>query len=269
MSPKKVSISSGPAALLCIALCACGSREPAVSEPSPEKQKAPVADPETEGVYVLDTSMGPVRITPIWHGTLSLEIGETTIVIDPWSKAPAGRLPKAELILITDIHPDHLDKAAIEQVRRTESIILAPQAALETLPNAEPINNGETATKLGIGIEAIPMYNLKRGPEEGKLFHDKGRGNGYVLSFGETRVYISGDTECTPEMRALEDIDLAFVCMNLPYTMPPKEAAECIRAFRPKVAIPFHYRGSNLDELEIGLHGEPGIDLRFYDFYAE
>ena len=175
---------------------------------------------------------GPLRFTPIWHGTLSFEIGETTIVIDPWSKAPADRLPKADLILITDIHPDHLDPKAIEMLRQPDSIIVAPRAALEALPKAEPLDNGATITKLGIGIEATPMYNLVRGPEEGKLFHDKGRGNGYLLTFGDTRVYISGDTECTPEMRALNDIDLAFVCMNMPYTMDINQAGLNIPAHR-------------------------------------
>lgn len=256
-------------ALSCLALSACGSKAPVADRvPANDKVVEEVEVPAVEG-NTLETSMGPLRFTPIWHGTLSFEIGETTVVIDPWSKAPADRLPKADLILITDIHPDHLDPKAIEMVRKPDSIVVAPRAALESLPNAEPLDNDATLTKLGIGIEAIPMYNLKRGPEEGKLFHDKGRGNGYVLTFGDTRVYISGDTECTDEMRALQDIDLAFVCMNLPYTMPPGEAAECIRAFRPKVVVPFHYRGSDLDLLHIGLKGEAGIDLRFHDFYAE
>ncbi len=108
------------------------------------------------------------------------------------------------------------------------------------------------------------MYNLVRGPSAGKLYHDKGRGNGYVFTFGETRVYVSGDTECTPEMKALKKIDVAFVCMNLPYTMPPAEAATCIDAFKPKVVIPFHYKGSNLGELE-AVHG--GSEVRKRDWY--
>ena len=130
------------------------------------------------------------------------------------------------------------------------------------------MNNGQERVESGIGIRAIPMYNEKRGPEAGKLFHDKGRGNGYVLSFGDTNVYVSGDTECTAEMRALKDIDLALVCMNLPYTMPPEEAAECIKAFKPKVITPFHYRGSDLSVLEKSLDGTSGIELRLRDYYA-
>ena len=114
---------------------------------------------------------------------------------------------------------------------------------------------------------AVPMYNLKRGPQQGKLFHDKGRGNGYVLTFGDARVYVSGDTECAPEMKALKDIDVAFVCMNLPYTMPPAEAAECISAFKPKNVYPYHYRGSNLDELKSALAPEKDIDVRVRNWY--
>ena len=149
----------------------------------------------------------------------------------------------------------HVSRSALEQV------------VADQMPEAESIGNGEELTKHGVTILAVPMYNEKRGPEEGKLFHDKGRGNGYLLSFGETRIYISGDTECVSEMRSLPDIDLAFVCMNLPYTMPPEEAAECIKSFRPKTIIPYHYRGSDLSVLKQALEGEAGIELRLLDFY--
>jgi L-ascorbate metabolism protein UlaG (beta-lactamase superfamily) len=110
------------------------------------------------------------------------------------------------------------------------------------------------------------MYNLERGPEPGRLFHDKGRGNGYIVTAGETRIYLSGDTECTPEMRALADIDLAFVCMNLPYTMTPAEAGACVDAFKPKVLYPYHYRDSDLGELERALAGS-GVELRLRSWY--
>ena len=110
-------------------------------------------------------------------------------------------------------------------------------------------------------IEAIPAYNLKRGPAPGKLFHDKGRGNGYVLTYGGKRFYFSGDTEGVPEMRALKNIDVAFVCMNLPYTMPPEEAADAVKAFHPKVVIPYHYRGSDLTVFQKALEGT-GIEVR-------
>lgn len=111
------------------------------------------------------------------------------------------------------------------------------------------------------------MYNLSRGPTPGKLFHDKGRGNGYVFTFGKTRVYVSGDTECTPEMRALKNIDVAFVCMNLPYTMPPAEAATCVNTFKPKVLFPFHHKGSNLDDLAAAVKPENNVEIRRRDWY--
>jgi dienelactone hydrolase len=118
----------------------------------------------------------------------------------------------------------------------------------------------------GISIEAVPMYNLQRGPAAGQLFHPKGRGNGYVLTLGAKRVYIAGDTECTDEMRALKGIDIAFIPMNLPYTMPPSEAAECVKAFKPKVVYPYHYRGQNPEEFKAALKGEP-VEVRLLNWY--
>jgi L-ascorbate metabolism protein UlaG (beta-lactamase superfamily) len=137
----------------------------------------------------------------------------------------------------------------------------------KTVSEATVINNGESKILEGIKVEAIPMYNLVRGPSAGKLYHDKGRGNGYILTIGGKRVYISGDTECTPEMKALKNIDVAFVCMNLPYTMPPEEAAECVRAFRPKIVYPYHYRNSDLNVLAKALKSERGIEVRMRNWY--
>ena len=244
------------ATVLSLALVSCGGSAPGVPTAEGEPKPLPAASAPGIKAETIETSMGTLRITPIWHGTLALEVNDTVVVVDPWSKAPAERLPKADLILITDMHQDHFDEGAIAQVRKAESVIVAPQVVVDKLPAAEPLANGEAVTKRGIGILAVPMYNEKRGPEEGKLFHDKGRGNGYLLRFGETQIYISGDTECIEEMRALTNVDMAFVCMNLPYTMPPEEAAECIKAFRPKVMVPYHYRGSDLGVLEKALEGD-------------
>jgi len=118
-----------------------------------------------------------------------------------------------------------------------------------------------------IGIEAVPMYNLTRGPSAGQFYHDKGRGNGYVLTFGGKRVYIAGDTECIPEMKALKNIDIAFLPMNLPYTMTPQEAAECTKAFRPKVVYPYHYMGQDPQAFADALKGEKGIEVRLRNWY--
>lgn len=140
--------------------------------------------------------------------------------------------------------------------------------AVASRAQANRPSNGETKSWAGWSIEAIPMYNLKRGPEAGKLYHDKGRGNGYVLTYGGKRFYISGDTEGIPEMRALKNIDVAFVCMNLPYTMPPDEAADAVKAFHPKIVIPYHYHGSDLAIFETALKGT-GIEVRLLDWYPK
>ena len=130
------------------------------------------------------------------------------------------------------------------------------------------IANGETKTINGVSIEAVPMYNLQRGPSAGQLFHTKGRGNGYVVTVGGKRLYFAGDTECVPEMKALKNIDVAFIPMNLPYTMPPSEAAECVKAFKPKIAYPYHYMGSDLKQFEDALKGS-GVEVRVRDWYAK
>jgi len=212
------------------------------------------------------TSAGEVKITPLNHASTLIEAGGKTIYLDPAKPVKFAGLAKADLILITDIHPDHMDPAAIADISSAGTEILAPPAVVATVTKAKPIANGESKTWQDWTIEAIPAYNLKRGPAPGKLFHDKGRGNGYVLTYGGKRFYFSGDTEGVPEMRALKNIDVAFVCMNLPYTMPPEEAADAVKAFHPKIVIPYHYRGSDLAVFTKGLEGT-GIEVRLLDWY--
>src|ERR1700726_307951 len=222
---------------------------------------ARAADPQ-----VFSTSAGPVKITPLYHATTLIEAGGKTIYLDPAKPAKLTGLPKADLILITDIHGDHMDPDSIKEASKAETEIMAPPAVVQTVTSAKPIANGETKNWQGWTIETIPAYNLKRGPAPGKLFHDKGRGNGYVLTYGGKRFYFSGDTEGVPEMRGLKNIDVAFVCMNLPYTMPPDEAAEAVKALRPKVVIPYHYHGSDLTVFAKALEGT-GIEVRQLDWY--
>jgi L-ascorbate metabolism protein UlaG (beta-lactamase superfamily) len=217
-------------------------------------------------VQSFTTGAGEVKITPIQHASLMIEGGGQVIHVDPWSNGNYEGLPLADLILITDIHGDHMDPAQIAKVKKPETAILAPAAVAQKVTTATVIHNGESKTIGKWKIEAVPMYNLKRGPSAGQLYHSKGRGNGYVLTFGGKRFYISGDSEGIPEMRDLKDIDVAFVCMNLPYTMPPGEAAEAVRAFHPKVVYPYHYRGSDLKVFEQALAGS-GIDVRILDWY--
>ena len=181
------------------------------------------------------TSAGEVKITPLYHASTLIEAGGSVIYVDPAKPAKLSGLPKADLILITDIHGDHMDPDSIKEISKAGTVIISSPAVAQTVTTATPIANGEAKTWQTWSIEAIPDYNIKRGPAPGKLFHDKGRGNGYVHTYGGKRFYFSGDTEGIPEMRALKNIDVAFVCMNLPYTMPPEEAADAVKAFHPKV----------------------------------
>jgi len=213
-----------------------------------------------------DTSAGAVRITPIYHASLLIEAAGKAIYVDPWGRGNYDGLPAADLILITDIHPDHLDPAQIAKLSKAGTTIIAPPAVAATVTSAKVLRNGESTSWEGWAVEAMPMYNMKRGPEPGKFYHDKGRGNGYVLTYGGKRFYIAGDTEGIPEMRALKNIDVAFVPMNLPYTMPPEEAADAVRAFHPKVVYPYHYRGSDLAVFSKALEGS-GIEVRIRNWY--
>ncbi len=228
---------------------------------------SPLAHAATDA-QVFPTSAGPVKITPLNHASTLIEAGGKTLYLDPAKPVNLSGRPKADLILITDIHGDHMDPDSIREASKAETEILAPPAVVQTMTSAKSIANGETKTWQGWTIEAVPAYNLKRGPAPGKLFHDKGRGNGYILTYGGKRFYFSGDTEGVPEMRALRNIDVAFVCMNLPYTMPPAEAADAVKAFHPKVVIPYHYRGSDLTVFQNALAGT-GIEVRLLDWYPK
>ena len=220
----------------------------------------------------IETSQGALKLTPLYHGSVMLEFDGKVIHVDPWSQADYTGLPPADLIVITHTHADHMDAAQIKALKKDATMIVTPPAVADTLNGAagviETLGNGERGTYLGIEIEAVPMYNLKLGPAPGKPFHHKGIGNGYVLRFGDTHVYFSGDTECVPEMRALRNITVAFVAMNPPRTMPPTEAAACVKEFHPKIAYPYHYRGQNTQEFADALKGT-GIEVRLRKLEGE
>jgi L-ascorbate metabolism protein UlaG (beta-lactamase superfamily) len=190
-----------------------------------------------------------------------------TIVVDPVEEGAYDDLPKPDLILITDVHHDHMSPSTVAKLSAASTRVVAPAAVAASIPGSVVLKNGERQEVSGIPVEAIPMYNLVRGPSAGQLYHDKGRGNGYVLTLADKRVYVAGDTECTPEMKALAGIDVAFVPMNLPYTMPPAEAAECVRAFRPKIVYPYHYRGSDTAQFAAALAGETDVEVRQRSWY--
>ncbi len=207
------------------------------------------------------TKAGPLKLTAIRHASFMLEAGGKVVHVDPWSQGDYTGLPKADVLLITDLHGDHFDMKAVGLVRRPDTVVIAPPAVAEKLAGARVLRNGESTDAAGFHVEAVPMYNLKRGPAEGQVYHAKGRGNGYVLAWGGFRLYIAGDTEVTPEMRALKNIDAALICMNLPYTMTPEMTAAAARAFLPKILYPYHYGSSDPQELVRLLEGS-GIEVR-------
>ena len=194
----------------------------------------------------VSASGGNITIQPLVHASLVLSYKNLTIYVDPTGGAKNYTgLKQPDIIVITDIHGDHFDPKTLGEVRTAATTIIAPKAVADKMPDSLKsklviLNNGEKVSQSGIGIAAIPMYNL---PESPTAMHTKGRGNGYVLTIGGKTVYISGDTQGIPEMRALKNIDVAFVCMNLPYTMNVDEAADAVLAFKPKTVYPYHYRG--------------------------
>jgi len=217
---------------------------------------------------MLAATGGDIKIAPLNHATLQLTWSNHVILVDPTGQANYTGLDAPDIILITDIHGDHLDPATIAKVKKATTKIVAPAAAASKLESPIVMANGDTKTVDTISIEAIPMYNLTRGPAAGQFYHDKGRGNGYVLTLGGKRIYIAGDTEGIPEMRALKNIDVAFIPMNLPYTMTEAEAADAVKAFSPKIVYPYHYRGSDPSIFAKAI-GAGKIDVRLRDWYAK
>jgi L-ascorbate metabolism protein UlaG (beta-lactamase superfamily) len=223
----------------------------------------------------ISTSAGPLKIQPLMHATLAFTWEGKTIYADPQGGAKVFEgLAEPDLVLITDIHGDHFNPETLQALNLSHAILVVPQAVADKMTDelkakATVINNGQTISKLGISITAIPMYNLPESPDSK---HTKGRGNGYVLTFGGKNIYLSGDTAGIPEMRSLKNIDVAFVCMNLPYTMDVKEAADAVIAFKPKIVYPYHYRGQNgLSDTEafkkLVNDGDKGIEVRLRNWY--
>lgn len=219
-----------------------------------KSKEAPLLD--SEPAYALDevpskptkeNKGSQIKIIPIEHATAVLEWENIVIYIDPVGGIEAFKdQEKPDLILITDIHGDHFSLETLQALNTEKAKIMAPKAVADKLPEEftaqiDVLNNGETKNRYGIMVEAVPMYNLR---EEAKGFHEIGRGNGYVLNMGNQRIYFSGDTEDIPEMRNLQNIDKAFICMNLPYTMTIHSAANAVLEFKPKQVYPYHYRGN-------------------------
>ncbi|GAB4334656.1 MAG: MBL fold metallo-hydrolase [Desulfobulbaceae bacterium] len=221
---------------------------------------------QAEQVYekdTLSTSASPLEVTFVGHGTLMMEFGGKVIHVDPVSRyGDYGKMPKADIILLTHHHPDHLDPETLTRIRKDDTRIILTEICARNVKGGTVLHNGDRLTVDGIGVEAVPAYNLVHRREDGQLFHPKGEGNGYVLTFGDTRVYIAGDTENTPEMKALENIDYALLPMNLPYTMTPEMVADAARAFRPKVLYPYHFGKTDPARLVELLRDEKDIEIR-------
>ncbi len=241
---------------------------------------------KTESEAIVDTPMEEVdggeaanekgfTINPVEHATMVLNWDGTIIYVDPiGGKETFSKFTEPDMVLITDIHGDHMDIPTLEAIAVEKTVLFAPKAVFEKLPEnlqnkTQVINNGDLINDFEMTIEAIPMYNLR---EEALKFHEKGRGNGYVLERNGKRIYISGDTEDIPEMRNLKNIDIAFVCMNLPYTMTVEKAADAVLAFIPKTVYPYHYRGteglSDVAKFKTLVEaGKPDIKVTQLDWY--
>ncbi len=223
----------------------------------------------------IQTEKGTLVFHPILHGTVAMVWDDKTIFVDPYGGADAfAGFGNADIILITDIHGDHLHMETLNALETANTTFVVPRAVADQLPaemtkKLVVVGNGENKHVLDISIEALPMYNL---PESDDSHHPKGRGNGYILTMGGKRIYLSGDTEDIPEMRALKNIDVAFVCMNLPYTMDIKQAASAVLEFKPGIVYPYHYRGqgglADVETFKKMVHDENSeIDVRLRNWY--
>jgi L-ascorbate metabolism protein UlaG (beta-lactamase superfamily) len=242
---------------------------------SSKKDELQAAEAETTANQTEKAAAVKLQIHPISHATAVLSWDDTTIYVDPVGGAEAfGEYPEPDLILITDIHGDHFDLKTLMALQTQKAKIVMPQAVADQMPDSfttqiDILNNGDQKERYGISVTAVPMYNLR---EEAKDFHVKGRGNGYVLEKNGERIYFSGDTEDIPEMRALENIDKAFVCMNLPYTMTVESAADAVLDFKPVQVYPYHYRGrpevSDVSKFrELVTQADPDIEVVQLDWY--
>jgi L-ascorbate metabolism protein UlaG (beta-lactamase superfamily) len=212
---------------------------------------------------LIRTSAGDLKITFLGHGSLLFNFEGKNIYVDPFSQvADYAQLPKADLILLTHEHRDHLDPQALAHVRTERTRLILTAACDRQVGGGMVMRNGDVQTAGGILVEALPAYNLVHMRDNGEPYHPKGVGNGYVLTFGDLRVYVAGDTENIPEMKKLRNIDIAFLPMNLPYTMTPEMVADAAMAFRPKILYPYHFGGTDTSRIEDLMAEAPNTEVR-------
>jgi L-ascorbate metabolism protein UlaG (beta-lactamase superfamily) len=212
---------------------------------------------------VIKTLAGDLKITFVGHGTLMFNFGGKVIHVDPYSAlADYNILPKADLILLTHEHMDHLDLKALNTVRTEKTVVVLTETCAKQVKGGIVIMNGDVKTVEGLKIEAVHAYNIVHKRDTGQPFHPKGVGNGYIITFGDKRVYVAGDTENVPEMKGLKNIDIAFLPMNLPYTMTPEMVVEAAKAFKPKILYPYHFGETDTSQVVSLLKGTPEIEVR-------
>ncbi len=221
---------------------------------------------------VFTTPEGDLTIYAVNHGSVAFTFGDKTILVDPYGGAELfSEFNAPDIIFITDIHGDHLNAGTLDGLDTENTTFVVPQAVADQMDEMYQnqlviIGNDESTELHGIKASAIPMYNL---PDDESARHIKGRGNGYILTFGEMNVYLSGDTEDIPEMRALTNIDIAFVCMNLPYTMDINQAASAVLEFKPAVMYPYHHRGQDIEAFKkLIIDKNKNIDVRLKNWYS-
>ena len=212
---------------------------------------------------IITTSKDDLEVTIMGHGSLMFTYKNIVIHVDPFSRvADYSKLPKANLILITHEHRDHLDPSALEAVRTDRTTVILTETCAAKIPGGIVMRNGDVETVGGLTIEAVPAYNLVHMRSEGMPYHPKGIGNGYVIAFAEKRVYVAGDTENIPEMKNLKHIDYAFLPMNLPYTMTPEMVADAANAFKPRVLYPYHFGDTDTNQLVALMKRSPEMEIR-------
>jgi len=218
---------------------------------------------ETFETDTIKTSAGDLKITFIGHASLIFTFGGKVIHVDPVTReGDYTKLPKADMIILTHEHGDHLDTKALDIIRTDKTTVVLAEICVEKVKGGIVMKNGDVKTVEGLRIEAVPAYNIVHMRDSGQPYHPKGRGNGYVITFGDKRVYVGADTENTPEMKALKDIDVAFLPMNLPYTMTPEMVADAAKAFKPKVLYPYHFGETDTSKLVELLKDMPEIEVR-------
>jgi L-ascorbate metabolism protein UlaG (beta-lactamase superfamily) len=222
----------------------------------------PVYSQDLPAFDKINTSAGVVELHFIGHGSLMFKTGSFVIYFDPVrSSGNYDKLPKADLILVTHEHGDHLDVNLINDLKKTGTIVFCNEISAAKIPGARALKAGESQEINNIVIEAVPAYNIVNERAPGQPFHPKGAGVGYILGIGDKRFYVAGDSENTPEMKALRNIEVAFLPMNLPYTMTPEMVADAVRSFKPKILYPYHFGDTNTNEI-IKLLKDTGIEVR-------